>query len=205
MVLMNKHALSSFHFTCPNSLLLFQCAMCCVLVKLTEMAGFITVEKLSWRIVRLWLPVNMLFVLMIWTSFYSLKFLNVAMVTVLKNLTNLITICGDYVFYKRSYSPGVWFSLFLMLVSALAGAFTDLTFNADGYLWQMANCFTTAAYSLYLRSVIDKVQVRTRSRIEHAGSIAYAWHECLSPVRQSASSSATAASAVRQRQLPTYV
>jgi len=159
MVLMNKHALSSFHFTCPNSLLLFQCAMCCVLVKLTEAAGFVTVEKLSWRIVRLWLPVNILFVLMIWTSFYSLKFLNVAMVTVLKNLTNLITICGDYVFYKRSYSLGVWFSLSLMLTSALAGAYTDLTFSAEGYMWQMANCLTTASYSLYLRSVITQVQV----------------------------------------------
>jgi GDP-mannose transporter len=160
MVLMNKHALSSFRFQCPNSLLFFQCALCCVLVKLTEAVGLITIERLSWRIVRLWLPVNVLFVLMIWSSFFALKFLNVAMVTVLKNLTNLITICGDYTFNHRRYPLGVWVSLFLMLVSAVAGAYTDLTFSMEGYLWQLANCVATASYSLYLRSVIDKVQVR---------------------------------------------
>jgi len=159
MVLLNKHALSSFHFECPNSLLLFQCALAAALIKACEAVGLVSLERLSWRIVREWIPANFLFVAMIWTSFYALKYLNVAMVTVLKNLTNLVTICGDYALHGRKYPAGVWLALLLMTVSAVAGASTDMTFNLTGYSWQVANCLATAAYSLYLRTVMDKVQV----------------------------------------------
>lgn len=160
MVLLNKQALSSFHFECPNSLLLFQCGLAAVLVKSCEFLGLVPpLERLSWRIVRTWLPANFLFVVMIWTSFYALKYLNVAMVTVLKNLTNLVTITGDYIINGKRYPTGVWLTLALMAASAFAGASTDLTYNLRGYSWQMANCLATASYSLYLRLTMDKVQV----------------------------------------------
>jgi GDP-mannose transporter len=38
---------------------------------------------------------------MIWTSFFALKNLGVPMATVLKNLTNLFTIGGDYLLYGK--------------------------------------------------------------------------------------------------------
>jgi hypothetical protein len=53
------------------------------------------------KIVQLWLPVNVIFVGMIWTSFFALKNLGVPMATVLKNLTNLFTILGDYTMYGK--------------------------------------------------------------------------------------------------------
>uniref|UniRef100_A0A061S7F4 GDP-mannose transporter n=1 Tax=Tetraselmis sp. GSL018 TaxID=582737 RepID=A0A061S7F4_9CHLO len=162
MVLVNKHALSSFRFECPNALLFLQCAISCLLLKSSEAFGLISVEPLSWRVIRVWLPANLLFVAMVWTSFYALKSLNVAMVTVLKNLTNLITICGDIWFNGKRYPAGVWLTLFLMTASAVAGASTDLTFNLRGYLWQLLNCLVTASYSLYLRTVMDKVQALCR-------------------------------------------
>ena len=55
----------------------------------------------NWKIVHLWLPVNVIFVGMIWTSFFALKNLGVPMATVLKNLTNLFTIFGDYTMYGK--------------------------------------------------------------------------------------------------------
>lgn len=51
-----------------------------------------------------------------------------------------------------------------MLVSAVCGAFTDLSFNATGYTWQLLNCIFTAGYSLYLRSVMDKVAPLTSNK-----------------------------------------
>jgi GDP-mannose transporter len=93
---------------------------------------------------------------MIWTSFFALKDLGVAMATVLKNLTNLFTIGGDWLLYGRTYGIGVWLTLALMALSAFCGAVTDLAFSASGYTWQMINCLFTAAYSLYLRGVMDK-------------------------------------------------
>jgi hypothetical protein len=62
MVLMNKAVLSSFGFNAPISMLLFQCVVCVVLVRLTAAAGWIRLEPFSLRIVRIWLPVNIIFV-----------------------------------------------------------------------------------------------------------------------------------------------
>ena len=47
------------------------------------------------------MPVNVLFVGMIWSSLLALKNLGVPMATVLKNLTNLIIILGDYTLYGK--------------------------------------------------------------------------------------------------------
>jgi hypothetical protein len=52
MVLLNKHALSSFDFTCPNTLLLAQCISAVLVVKLLEMFGVWRVEPLRWDIVK---------------------------------------------------------------------------------------------------------------------------------------------------------
>ena len=55
----------------------------------------------SLKIARVWMPVNLIFVGMIWTSFFALKNLGVPMATVLKNVTNLFTIIGDYLLYGK--------------------------------------------------------------------------------------------------------
>jgi hypothetical protein len=52
MVLLNKHALSSFSFACPNTLLLAQCMSSVLIVKGAEMVGVWKVEPLRWDIVK---------------------------------------------------------------------------------------------------------------------------------------------------------
>lgn len=189
MVLLNKSVLSSFDFSCPTALLLFQCTCCglaawvCGLptgaaacrdsVQLpTEGASsgsspgsrqrWREIEPLTWPIARTWIPVNALFVAMVWTSLVSLAGLGVPMVTVLKNLTNLFTIGGDYLFHGRTYGLPVWASLTLIIISALCGAATDMTFTVSGYAWQLSNCVVTAAYSLSLRAAMDTVVKHTQ-------------------------------------------
>jgi len=157
MVLLNKAALSSFNFNAPMSLLFFQCVVCVVLVRLSALLGFVRVEKFNPAIVRLWFPVNLIFVGMIFTSFFALKALGVPMATVLKNLTNLFTIGGDFLLYRKTYGAAVWCTLALMGVSAVCASATDLAFDLKGYMWQLVNCVFTAGYSLYLRGVMDKV------------------------------------------------
>lgn len=150
-VLLNKIALSSFHFKSPNALLFFQCMLCVAAVQACSLAGLIKLEPLRPGVIRVWLPVNLIFVGMIGTSFWALASLNVGMVTgadalllqgrrgtrpeqlparvrartalarcsrvscatparllprtaVLKNLTNLFTLGGDYWLYRRTYS-----------------------------------------------------------------------------------------------------
>eukprot|EP00983_Pelagomonas_calceolata_P082350 1155900-Pelagomonas_calceolata.AAC.7 len=52
------------------------------------------------------LPVNLLFVGMIGSSFYALQNVGVGMVTVWKNLSNVVTAIGDIVIYKKH--AGEW-------------------------------------------------------------------------------------------------
>lgn len=73
LILLNKYALSSFGFQCPTLLLVFHCSLAVLLVWITEALGYITVEPLKWEIVRMWAPVNLLFVAMLVTSFYALR------------------------------------------------------------------------------------------------------------------------------------
>ena len=149
--LLNKAALSSFNFKAPDALLFFQCSLCVILVQAFKLLGLIKVEPLSWRVVKVWYPVNLIFVGMLVTSFWALKDLGVPMSTVLKNMTNLMVIGAEYVLYKRVYNKFIWACLGLMVLSAVCGAFTDLAFNPSGYFWQIVNSGFTAANMLYLK------------------------------------------------------
>lgn len=60
----------------------------------------------NYQIAKVWFPANCIFVGMLWSSFPALQLLGVAMVTVLKNLTNLFTISGDIYFYGKRYNTG---------------------------------------------------------------------------------------------------
>lgn len=80
-MLLNKIALSGFQFHSPNALLFFQCALCVAAVQACATAGLVKVEPLRAGVVRVWLPVNAIFVGMIGTSFWALASLNVGMVT----------------------------------------------------------------------------------------------------------------------------
>jgi GDP-mannose transporter len=79
-VLLNKIALSSFRFKSANALLFFQCLLCVVAVQLCKAAGLVKVEPIKFSIIRIWMPVNLVFVGMIGTSFWALRSLNVGMV-----------------------------------------------------------------------------------------------------------------------------
>ncbi len=80
-ILLNKVALSSFNFKAANALLFFQCALAVVLVQACKVVGLVKVEPFNLNIVKVWIPVNMIFVSMIGTSFWALRSLNVGMVT----------------------------------------------------------------------------------------------------------------------------
>mmetsp|Transcript_48434 Transcript_48434/g.90187 ORF Transcript_48434/g.90187 Transcript_48434/m.90187 type:complete len:361 (+) Transcript_48434:527-1609(+) len=163
MVLMNKLVLSGFGFHSTNCLLLYQTIWCVVIVKALQCAGCLKLERLTPQLCMMWLPVNLIFVGMIWTSFFALRYLGVAMMTVLKNSTNLLVVVGDIVFFQRRQPTLVWVCLLLIIVSAVCGAATDLSFHALGYTWQVFNCFFTAAYSLYMRRVMNKVSTITEN------------------------------------------
>lgn len=163
MILLNKVVLSSYNFDAGISLMLYQNLVSVVIVTALSLFGVITTEPLSWKLIRVWFPVNVIFVGMLVTSMFSLKYINVAMVTILKNVTNIITALGEIYLFSKHHNSKVWAALFLMIISAICGGVTDLSFHAVGYSWQILNCFLTASYSLTLRKLMDVAKHSTKS------------------------------------------
>ncbi|KAL6636602.1 hypothetical protein ACP70R_024174 [Stipagrostis hirtigluma subsp. patula] len=163
MILLNKVVLSSYNFSAGISLMLYQNLICVVLLLALELFGVISTEKLTWKLIRVWIPVNLIFIGMLVSGMYSLKYINVAMVTILKNMTNIITAIGEIYIFRKGQNKKVWAALFLMIVSAVCGGITDLSFHLVGYTWQILNCFLTAGYSLTLRRLMDTAKQSTKS------------------------------------------
>jgi GDP-mannose transporter len=163
MIILNKIVLSSYNFNAGVSLMLYQNLISCLVVAVLDISGVVSVEKFNWKLIRVWMPVNVIFVGMLVSGMYSLKYINVAMVTILKNATNILTGIGEVYMFRKRQNNKVWAAMFMMIISAISGGITDLTFDAVGYTWQLANCFLTASYSLTLRRVMDKAKQSTKS------------------------------------------
>jgi GDP-mannose transporter len=161
LTLLNKKVLVHYDFSAVHALLCFHCMLAVALVQCCSLFGWAQVEPLSVEIVRMWMPVNCIFVAMLATNFYALKLVGVGMVSVLKNLSNLFILCGDYALFGRTYSWHVWVCLVLMAASVVAGGATDVHFTWQGYAWQMANNVFTAGYALYLSRVTERVSNAT--------------------------------------------
>ncbi|KAL2332931.1 hypothetical protein Fmac_014144 [Flemingia macrophylla] len=164
MILLNKIVLSGYNFSAGISLMFYQNFITSLVVVLLSLSGRVSVEKLSWRLIRVWIPVNVIFIGMLVSGMYSLKYINVAMVTILKNVTNILTALGELYLFRKRQNSKVWTAMFVMIISAISGGITDLSFDPVGYAWQIINCVLTASYSLTLRWVMDEAKKTTKSR-----------------------------------------
>lgn len=163
MILLNKIVLSTYAFNAGISLMFYQNFISAAIVVILGFCGAISVEKLNWKLVKLWIPVNLIFIGMLVSGMYSLKYINIAMVTILKNMTNILTAIGEFYVFHKHQNQKVWTAMFLMIISAISGGITDLSFDATGYAWQILNCILTATYSLILRRVMDRAKQLTKS------------------------------------------
>ncbi|KAI5446514.1 hypothetical protein KIW84_014379 [Lathyrus oleraceus] len=131
MIMLNKIVLSSYNFNAGISLMFYQNFISTLVVVLLAHCGRVSVKKLNWRSVKVWLPVNVMFVVVLVSGMYSLKYISIAMVAILKN--------------NDKYFNCNWRVMFI-----------PSSFDAVGYAWQIKimNCVLTASYSLSLRWVI---------------------------------------------------
>eukprot|EP00897_Mesotaenium_endlicherianum_P008695 jgi/Mesen1/7854/ME000042S07301 len=138
MILLNKLVLSGFKWEAQISLMLYQNLVSVTLVALLSKAGVIVTEPLSWKLIRIWAPVNFIFVGMLVSSFFRL---------------------AQGCLKHGHQHPESW----TLIVSAVCGGVTDLSFHLQGYIWQTLNCFFTAAYSLTLRRVMDHAKAASKT------------------------------------------
>jgi hypothetical protein len=82
LTLLNKEVLAHYNYHAVYSLLMFHCALAVLFVHAAVMLGLATIEPLTVQVIRLWLPVNVIFVGMLATNFYALQTVGVGMVSV---------------------------------------------------------------------------------------------------------------------------
>lgn len=131
MVLANKALASGYAADIDFLVIAFQGVCAVVLVLGCDAAGVIELgTRFDARVAVQWLPVNVFFVAMLSTGFLSLKHLNVPMVTIFKNLTNVGIMWGEWSFYGQAVSGGAILSCAIMVLGAVLAAANDITFSA---------------------------------------------------------------------------
>lgn len=83
------------------TIVLFQCIVAVVLVEGAKIMKFVDYPQFNLKMAKQWLPVNLLFIGMLASSFIGLIYVSVPMFTVFKNLTNIITVTGDWYLFKE--------------------------------------------------------------------------------------------------------
>lgn len=171
MVLMNKAVLSSYEYHNHMTLLLYQTGLAFVMLLIAGKLGYAEVPPFDWRLAKVWFPVNLFFLAMLFSSYLSLQHLNVALVTIFKNVTNVGVALGDFYMFGRRASNGVMLSLAVMVAGAVLTGFSDVSFNLVGYVWMAINCASTAGYLLYMRYVMQTRTRMTKSQMAYYNSM----------------------------------
>lgn len=140
-------------------MVVFQAVVAIVCVEICKYFKWVEYPDFNLRTARLWAPVNVLFCLMLFTGMASLQYNSVPMVTVFKNVTNVITTAGDFYFFGQVPETLVIVAFGVMLSGAVAAAWNDINISVEGIFWMAANCFSTAGYVLYLKFATKNVKL----------------------------------------------
>jgi len=153
MTLEMRHQLPDF------AIVLYQCLIAVVLVEFARIFNIVEYPPFNFQTARSWLPVNILFVGMLCSGFISLVYVSVPMVTVFKNLSNLVTVFGDWYLFGEGVSWLTILAIVVMTIGAILSAMNDLEFNLYGYFWICMNCIFTSLYVLYMRFASTNIKL----------------------------------------------
>eukprot|EP00581_Thalassiosira_minuscula_P013595 CAMPEP_0183724600 /NCGR_PEP_ID=MMETSP0737-20130205/18031_1 /TAXON_ID=385413 /ORGANISM="Thalassiosira miniscula, Strain CCMP1093" /LENGTH=382 /DNA_ID=CAMNT_0025955225 /DNA_START=142 /DNA_END=1290 /DNA_ORIENTATION=+ len=163
MVLVNKSLASSYNHLIKGDLnillVVFQAVAAVICVEFSKRAGWVDYPSFNIRTAQLWAPVNLLFCGMLFTGMASLEYNSVPMVTVFKNITNIMTTIGDCIIYGASVEFLVIAAFGIMLAGAVMAARNDTGVNQTGLFWMLANCLCTSGYVLYLKFATKTVKL----------------------------------------------
>jgi GDP-mannose transporter len=163
MVLTNKSLASSYNHLTDGDLnillVVFQAIVAVICVEICKFMKWVEYPDFNLRTARLWAPVNVLFCLMLFTGMMSLQYNSVPMVTIFKNVTNILVTVGDYYCFGQVPEMLVLVAFGVMLSGAIAAAWNDISVSPQGLFWMAANCCSTAGYVLYLKFATKNVKL----------------------------------------------
>ena len=140
-------------------LVVFQAVIAVIAVEFSKFMGWVEYPSFSMATAKQWAPVNIFFCGMLFTGMGSLQYNSVPMVTIFKNITNIVVTFGDYYFFGSHVEGLVMAAFGIMLAGALFAAKNDVSISLIGLFWMAMNCLTTAAYILYMKFATKNVKL----------------------------------------------
>jgi GDP-mannose transporter len=160
----NLHLLHSFNHLITAGdlnflLVVFQAVIAVVAVSFSKMMGWVDYPSFNMKVAMQWAPVNIAFCAMLFTGMASLQYNSVPMVTIFKNITNIVVSAGDLYFFGTKVESLVMVAFGVMLGGAVFAAKNDMTVTVHGLFWMVANCLATAGYILYMKFATKNVKL----------------------------------------------
>jgi drug/metabolite transporter (DMT)-like permease len=103
--------------------------------------------------------VNVLFVLMTVASAYSVRWLSLPMVALLKNCQVVLVCFLEYVFLGNRAGKLTIASLCVIVFGSFCGSVTDLEFNLVGYFWMAVSILSSAFYLVSIKFAFREADI----------------------------------------------
>lgn len=161
MVIINKLIVSSDRKNpniTPENLVIVQCAvsaLCILVIALFTGAPI----KISFNNFLLCILINLAFVMVTLSNSYTLKYLSIHMVTLLKCTSLFVTAIGDKFILHQNINLMSWVSLFLIVIGSSCGVATDLEFNLIGYIWMAISIIAATVYVILTKIFISHLNL----------------------------------------------
>lgn len=181
MTVVNKFVVSGKGFSMNFLLLAIQSLVCVSCVLVAKTAGVISFRAFDVQDAKMWSPISMLLVSVIYTGSKSIQFLSIPVYTIFKNLTIILIAYGEVIWFGGRVTALTFVSFIIMVISSVIAAWTDISSALDdttlatqeamaigslhvvqnalahvnaGYVWMFCNCITSAAFVLTMRKRI---------------------------------------------------
>jgi hypothetical protein len=155
LTLANKLAVKRFPY--PNLILVIQNGMAVATLTLGSYTVPLTIgrmPRLSWPLVRLWVPLTATFSLMLVSSLLALQEVSAVTLIVIRNLTSLSVAALEFACLGTALPRQSAGALLGILGGAVMYSLHDITFSPIGYSWLLLNLLSTSAYQVWVKRVI---------------------------------------------------
>lgn len=169
MVLANRYLVGRKYFAFEEKMfvVLAQAAIAVLVLELAKMRKLVAYDNYNSETAKKWAPVTFFFVAMLYTGTQATAGLPIHIVTVFKNVTNIIIVFGEWRLFGEKVGVLVLASLGIMLMGAVMSSYSDVGGGKNaspstlaGYLWMFLNCAATAGYVLYMRYATAKSSLK---------------------------------------------
>lgn len=156
VIFANKIVLSTYKFPSVLAIALFQFVSTTLALKVTSMAGYVSLLPITRKGIKSILPLSTCYLLNILTGLSATQNLSLPMMVLLRRASILMTMLLEKWMLNSQPSTTVQLSVGLMLGGALVAALGDLSFNALGYIVIFFNDLFTALNGVILKRTSEE-------------------------------------------------